>query len=939
MIPSLISRARGHHLLAVTMTCSVLALAACGGSSSHDAPDAGMTDAGSPGSDAGSPGSDAGSPGSDASTDGSVSNGPAKLRFLNADVQDGAVDVYIHGQTAPLFPSVAYGGSSTQSELPGGDYQFDLRPAGTPAATAPSYTSPVITVTSATPLTIIGGGNFASASTSTGAYRLTTAPDAFGTPATGKAHVRVVNIILQPVAVDVQDDGSDDAASLAAFAITDPAGFDVDAGHDLPFGIYTANTAHTRLGSFLVPGASLTEGADIYLVLAGQTSLRPRSANSFVVIAAPALGDLAPVTVRPIPALYVLAASPDATALDGYIGTKQLFSNLAFGSIGSGVVPPTTAGDTLDLRLAGAAPTSTPLASLATDALLEVGQQYFLVLGGLVNATTSTDKLALRTYRNDFTDDNGFRLRAIHAATGVDAVDIGHFSLGTPATFVPITEFTGLAPGTATVPSGTSMTTNGAQFSLNPGVRLTADPSVVIQFSNQGALSSSDEEFGVLAGAWLPTATQVPPRYILVKTSSTGPWTTDIHTPQAVALAVTPSTANVAVAGTVQFGATATLGNGAQIDARTASTWTSQSTAIATVSNVSTARGLATGKANGTTTVTATLGSVSGTATITVGAPGLAVSATQPADGASGVSTTASVSVTFSQAIDPTTLVVPTVSGACSNASALQLSADHFTTCVGFTSAAPTMDGTNTVATATPAQALTAQTTYELRVKGTVKSSAGVALGTDFTQTTGFTVSRALCPGALVISQVYGGGGISGASLFTNDYIELHNSGSTAVDLTGLSVQSAPAASAGTWTVQPLPPGATIEPGGYFLIQEIAGTATVGPLPAPDFVPAAPSPVLNVSGTAGKIAVMPSTTAIVGACTTSALDVFGYGTVPAPSCFEGTALTGLANTTAAVRNDEGCTDTNVNSSDFAISAAPGPRNSASRAHLCACAIP
>ena len=45
----------------------------------------------------------------------------------------------------------------------------------------------------------------------------------------------------------------------------------------------------------------------------------------------------------------------------------------------------------------------------------------------------------------------------------------------------------------------------------------------------------------------------------------------------------------------------------------------------------------------------------------------------------------------------------------------------------------------------------------------------------------------------IVISQVYGGGGNSGAP-WTNDYIELFNRGTSPVDVTGWSVQYASAA-------------------------------------------------------------------------------------------------------------------------------------------------
>src|SRR5438477_13202469 len=75
----------------------------------------------------------------------------------------------------------------------------------------------------------------------------------------------------------------------------------------------------------------------------------------------------------------------------------------------------------------------------------------------------------------------------------------------------------------------------------------------------------------------------------------------------------------------------------------------------------------------------------------------------------------------------------------------------------------------------------------------------------------------------VVISQVYGGGGNSGAVL-TNDFIELANSGTTAFDLTGYSVQyiSASPTSSSKWSVTPL--SGSIPAGGRFLVQEAAGT-------------------------------------------------------------------------------------------------------------------
>ena len=72
----------------------------------------------------------------------------------------------------------------------------------------------------------------------------------------------------------------------------------------------------------------------------------------------------------------------------------------------------------------------------------------------------------------------------------------------------------------------------------------------------------------------------------------------------------------------------------------------------------------------------------------------------------------------------------------------------------------------------------------------------------------------AAASGTIVISQVYGGGGNSGAPV-RNDFIELFNRGTSAVSLNGWSVQYA--ATGGTsWQVTPLT-NVTLQPGQYYL--------------------------------------------------------------------------------------------------------------------------
>src|ERR1041384_4848852 len=72
----------------------------------------------------------------------------------------------------------------------------------------------------------------------------------------------------------------------------------------------------------------------------------------------------------------------------------------------------------------------------------------------------------------------------------------------------------------------------------------------------------------------------------------------------------------------------------------------------------------------------------------------------------------------------------------------------------------------------------------------------------------------------IVISQVYGGGGNSGAT-YKNDFIELYNRGAAPASLTGWSVQYA--ATTGTSWQRTNLTAVTLQPGQYYLVQEAAG--------------------------------------------------------------------------------------------------------------------
>jgi len=292
-----------------------------------------------------------------------------------------------------------------------------------------------------------------------------------------------------------------------------------------------------------------------------------------------------------------------------------------------------------------------------------------------------------------------------------------------------------------------------------------------------------------------------------------------------------------------------------------------------------------------------------------------------PSDGQMNVAAGTTIAVTFSGAMNPATLTAQTSAGACTGT--LQLSTDGFSTCLGFGSASPAMSNGGKTATWTPSPALSYQTSYALRVTTAASDTSGTPIAASYAAS---FATGSPCAGSIVISQVYGGGGNSGAT-YKNDFVELHNRGDQPMDLAGYSVQYA-SASGTTWLMTTL--NGTIAPGGYYLIQCASGVSGSA-LPAADLLSAT-----NLSGTAGKVALVADTTVLSGSCPLGAnvVDFVGYGTA---NCSEGSATApGAAdNTQSILRSAAGCADTGDNGVDFTASAVT-PRNAATPASFCAC---
>lgn len=143
----------------------------------------------------------------------------------------------------------------------------------------------------------------------------------------------------------------------------------------------------------------------------------------------------------------------------------------------------------------------------------------------------------------------------------------------------------------------------------------------------------------------------------------------------------------------------------------------------------------------------------------------------------------------------------------------------------------------------------------------------------------------------VVLSEVFGGGGNSGAPL-ANDFIELYNSSDAPVDLTGWSVQYA-SATGTSWQKTTLT--GTIAPRSTFVVAEAAGANTAaGQLPKVDV-----TGTIAMSGTGGRVALVKDSTALVGLdvdAAPSVVDYLGWGAAgdavvaPAPATTNATSV-------------------------------------------------
>ena len=163
---------------------------------------------------------------------------------------------------------------------------------------------------------------------------------------------------------------------------------------------------------------------------------------------------------------------------------------------------------------------------------------------------------------------------------------------------------------------------------------------------------------------------------------------------------------------------------------------------------------------------------------------------------------------------------------------------------------------------------------------------------------------------AIVINQVAGGGGSATAtSTYTTDYVELYNTGTTAVPISGYLLQYASASATGTFNqnIFNFSTGSVIGAGDFLTINTGAPGTGGATNPTPNGTGA-----VSLAAASGSVRLLDATG--------NTVDLVGYGTLvtstltPAPVRSEGSAAPGESINLSDVRTN--FADTNNNAADF-----------------------
>ena len=357
----------------------------------------------------------------DTTTTGADMGQGSELRIVHASPDAPAVDIYAEGVTTPLATNVAYGDATPYLELAAGEYNIQLRGAGSAAGSAPAFETGMLTIPDGAKITAAAVGLFNS-NAADDKFRVLTFAEGFDAAGAGNAIVRIIHASADAptVALDVGNNGNADVPNFERFGDTGAAGVPLPANTELQIAVW-AGEPLSRVTVFTTP--QLPEGAELFVFATGLLGKLPREDDGFSLLAVAPTGAIGFVKQNPV--VFALHASPDAPAVDIYAGDAELVDNLSFGNI-SAPIQVAPGSYTLSFRSFD----NGPEAASATTPALAAGERYLAVASGYL--LSGTPAFTLLPYADGFDLSSDAPLvRVLHASPDAPPVDVGTVSGGT----------------------------------------------------------------------------------------------------------------------------------------------------------------------------------------------------------------------------------------------------------------------------------------------------------------------------------------------------------------------------------------------------------------------------------------------------------------------------------------------------------------------------
>ena len=460
------------------------------------------------------------------------------LRFVHGSPRSPALDVYVSGQTAPLFSNVHYGEVTVYRSVTAGIHRIEIRPSGAP------YTSIPVLVTEDRRYNIAKGYTgvavgLLETSDPEARLRVLNYEEDFGAGASGRARVRFVHGSPDTPPVDIRLVPGDvkEVNDLKRFVASGAGGELVPSDRTLTFNYLTAESHRTMVTFNTAP---LPTRTNWFAILTGLANEPAGSPDALVLLmvgpTGTAVGVTPPVTtavivpvitVAPPPPVqavaYLLNGSADAPALDVYMSNILVASNLAFGNLAGPIQLPAgvRAFDLFVHTDVLGRPAGSPLATLRTTDLVP-GQQYLAVVAGNLTPRGGQQSIQLVVYPASFSPGQSPLLRLVNTLAGALPLQAGVVQNGS---FLTPLSIGAVAFAGSSQAAGTAFPAGPMQLGLAPVGAVSPVATFVVNDV------PGMQAFAVPIGALSPASGERAVRLAVVNVNAS-PWTVVVLEPQ-----------------------------------------------------------------------------------------------------------------------------------------------------------------------------------------------------------------------------------------------------------------------------------------------------------------------------------------------------------------------------------------------------------------------